>query len=257
MNALSRWASSASCALACALTLSTPAQAFDISEMSASEQDAFGAAVRSYLLENPQVILEAVDQLEQQQASAEAARDEALVAHYLPELQDDGFSWVGGNPDGDITIVEFMDYRCGYCRRAAPEVAKLLEQDGNVRLVIKEFPILGEASLIFSRFAVATKQVAGDDAYKAVHDALLTMRGEPNDVTLRRMADGFGLDTDAIFARMDAPEITEALTRTRALAQNLQISGTPSFVLGQELLRGYLPAAQMQLMIQDIREARG
>lgn len=256
MNAFSRWAVSATCALASSLTLSTPLQAFDISDMSTSEQAAFGNAVRNYLLENPQVILEAVDKIEQQQASAEAARDDALVAQYLSELQDDGFSWVGGNPDGDITIVEFMDYRCGYCRRAAPEITKLLEDDSNIRLVIKEFPILGEASLIASRFAVATKQVAGDDAYKAIHDALIAMRGEPNDVTLRRIANGLDLDADAIFAQMDTSDVTNTLTRTRALAQNMQISGTPSFVLDQELLRGYLPAAQMQLMIQEIRDAR-
>ncbi|UWQ82168.1 DsbA family protein [Leisingera caerulea] len=251
MTLFTRTATAAATALA---LLGAPAQAFDISAMSDAEREAFGEQVREYILDNPELILEAVDLLEQRQQQAEAARDDTLVADNLEELQNDGYSWVGGNPDGDITLVEFMDYRCGYCRRAAPEVEKLLESDGNIRLVIKEFPILGEASVLSSRFAVATKQVAGDDAYKQVHDALIAFGGEPNEVALRRLAEGLSLDADAIFARMDSEEVTAELRQTRELAQKMAISGTPTFVLGTELLRGYLPADQMEIMVAEIRE---
>ncbi|OIQ33671.1 MAG: disulfide bond formation protein DsbA [Alphaproteobacteria bacterium MedPE-SWcel] len=253
MIALTRMAAIA----ACALSLSAPAvRAFDLTTMSAADREAFGAAVRSYLLENPEVILEAVDVLEQQQVSAEAARDTALVAASLSELQNDGYSWIGGNPEGDITLVEFMDYRCGYCRRAAPEIEALLASDSNLRLVVKEFPILGEASVLTSRFAIATRLEAGDAAYKQVHDTLIAFTAEPNEVALRRMAEGLSLDAEAILARMDDPEVTEQLQRTRALAQQLSISGTPTFVLEEEMLRGYLPADQIQIMIEEIRAAR-
>ncbi len=253
MIALTRMAAAA----ACALSLAAPAaQALDLNAMTAEERDAFGAAVRAYLLENPEVILEAVDVLEEQQANAEAARDDAMIAASLDELHNDGYSWVGGNPEGDITLVEFMDYRCGYCRRAAPEVDALLAADDNIRLIVKEFPILGEASVLSSRFAIATKLEAGDAAYKEVHDTLIAFTSEPNEVALRRMAEGLSLDADAILARMDDPEVTEQLQRTRALAQRLSISGTPTFVLEEEMLRGYLPADQMQLMIEEIRAAR-
>ena len=253
MTPFTRTATAAATALA---LLGAPAQAFDISAMSDAERAAFGEQVREYILENPDLILEAIDLLEQQQQQVEAARDDVLVAENLEELQNDGYSWVGGNPDGDITLVEFMDYRCGYCRRAAPEVEKLLESDGNIRLVIKEFPILGEASVLSSRFAVATKQVAGDDAYKQVHDSLIAFGGEPNEVALRRLAEGLSLDADAIFAKMDSEEVTAELRQTRALAQKMAISGTPTFVLGNELLRGYLPADQMEIMVAEIREKR-
>lgn len=253
MTPFTRTATAAATALA---LLGAPAQAFDISAMSDAERAAFGEQVREYILENPDLILEAIDLLEQQQQQAEAARDDVLVAEHLEELQNDGYSWVGGNPDGDITLVEFMDYRCGYCRRAAPEVEKLLESDGNIRLVIKEFPILGEASVLSSRFAVATKQVAGADAYKQVHDSLIAFGGEPNEVALRRLAEGLSLDADAIFAKMDSEEVTAELRQTRALAQKMAISGTPTFVLGNELLRGYLPADQMEIMVAEIREKR-
>lgn len=107
-----------------------------------------------------------------------------------------------------------------------------------------------------SRFAVATKQVAGDDAYKQVHDALLEFSGEPTEVTLRRISDGLGLDSDAIIAAMDSDQVTEEISQTRALAQRMNISGTPSFVLGTEMLRGFLPAAQMQQIANGVREDR-
>ncbi|MEX0329113.1 MAG: DsbA family protein [Ruegeria sp.] len=234
-----------------------PAQALDLNALSDAEKAEFGAQVREYLLENPEVIIEAINILEERNAAAEAEADKQLVADNLEELINDGYSWVGGNPDGDITLVEFMDYRCGYCRRAVPEVASLLESDGNIRLVIKELPILGDASVQSSRFAVATKQVAGDDAYKQVHDALLEFSGEPNEVTLRRISDGLGLDSDAIIAAMDTDAVIEEINKTRALARKLNISGTPSFVLGTEMLRGFLPADQMQQIANGVRAEQG
>ncbi|EEE38634.1 dsba oxidoreductase [Rhodobacteraceae bacterium KLH11] len=230
-----------------------PAQALDLNAMSEAEKVEFGAQVRDYLLQNPQVIIEAINILEERNAAAEAAADKELVAANADALFNDGYSWVGGNPDGDITLVEFMDYRCGYCRRAVSEIASLLAADGNIRLVIKELPILGDASVVSSRFAVATKHVAGDDAYKQVHDALLEFSGEPTEVTLRRLSDGLGLDTDAILAAMNSDAVTEEITQTRLLAQRLQISGTPSFVLGTEMLRGFLPAPQMQQIADGVR----
>ncbi|WP_170605253.1 DsbA family protein [Ruegeria arenilitoris] len=230
-----------------------PVLALDLSALSDDEKAEFGAQVREYLLENPEVIIEAINILEQRNAVAEAEADKQLVAANQEELFNDGYSWVGGNPDGDITLVEFMDYRCGYCRRAVPEVASLLESDGNIRLVIKELPILGEASIMSSRFAVATKQVAGDDAYKQVHDALLEFSGEPNEVTLRRISDGLGLDSDAIIVAMDSDDVTAEINQTRELARKMNISGTPSFVLGTEMLRGFLPADQMQQIADGVR----
>ncbi len=233
--------------------LSQPALAFDPASMSDAEREAFRAEVRAYLMDNPEVIIEAVNKLEERKANAQANADQHLVDLYADEIFEDGYSWVGGNPEGDITLVEFMDYRCGYCRRAVPEVAKLLEQDGNIRLVIKEFPILGEESMISSRFAIATHMVAGDDAYKQVHDALLDFSGDMGEVALRRLADGLSLDADAILERMNSGEVSEVISKNRALAQQLQINGTPTFVLGKELLRGYLPADQMELIVEEQR----
>ncbi|WP_227269656.1 DsbA family protein [Roseobacter weihaiensis] len=234
-------------------TLAGPTAALDLSAMSDEERALFQAEVRSYLLENPQVIMEAVAALEERQAAAQAETDLDLVAQNSDAIFNDGFSYVGGNPEGDITLVEFMDYRCGFCKRAFGEVEKLLEADGNIRFVVKEFPILGEQSLLASRFAIATRLVEGDDAYKSLHDALMTYNGEISLPALRRLADTFGLNASDIEARMDDEAITAELQETRALAQRLQISGTPTFVLHDEMLRGFLPADQLQMIVDEKR----
>lgn len=236
-----------------ALSLALPATALDLSQMSQEERANFRAEIRAYLLDNPEVIMEAVAALEEREQAAQAQADINLVSDNADELFNDGYSFVGGNPDGDITLVEFLDYRCGFCKRAHSEVAKLLETDGNIRLIVKEFPILGEQSVLASRFTVAAKQLEGGAAYKALHDALMEMNGDVNIRTLKRMASTFGLDADAIEARMDDEAVTDEIRRTRALAQRLQITGTPTFVLQDELLRGYLPYDQMQALVEEKR----
>ncbi|MEM6887751.1 MAG: DsbA family protein [Pseudomonadota bacterium] len=233
--------------------LLTPAHALDLGAMSDDERALFREEVRAYLMENPQVIMDAVRALEERQAEVQAEEDTQIIAANADAIFDDGFSFVGGNPEGDVTLVEFMDYRCGFCKRAYNEVEQLLENDGNIRFVIKEFPILGEQSVLASRYAIATRIVAGDQAYKALHDALMVYNGEITIAALRRLAETYALDSEAIEARMQDGEVTEELAATRALAQQLRISGTPSFILEDEVLRGFLPADQMQALVDDLR----
>ncbi|SFG46891.1 DsbA family protein [Sulfitobacter dubius] len=240
-------------AFASALALAAPAGAMDLTELTDAERAQFRAEVRAYLMENPEVILQAVEQMQNNQAQAQLQADFDLVTANADEIFDDGYSWVGGNPDGDITLVEFLDYRCGYCKRAHGEVAKLLETDGNIKLIVKEFPILGDQSLLASRFAVATKQVAGGDAYKQLNDALMAFNGEVSLPALRRLGESFELDVAAIEAKMDSDEVTQEIAQTRALAQTLQITGTPTFVMQDEMLRGYLPYDQMMALVEEKR----
>ena len=236
-----------------ALALSGPTQAMDLTELTDAERVQFRAEVRAYLMENPQVIMEAVSQLQAKEAEAQAQADFTLVSDNADAIFNDGYSFVGVNPDGDITIVEFMDYRCGYCKKAFTEVEKLINGDGNIRFIVKELPILGEQSMIASRFAIATKLVAGDEGYKSVHDALMSFNGDITPTSLGRLADSFCLDADAITEKMDSAEVTEEIAQTRALAQILSISGTPTFVMQDELLRGYLPYDQMKAILEEKR----
>jgi protein-disulfide isomerase len=230
------------------LSLSLPALAQD-----AANDEAFGERVRAYLLENPHVIMEAVGVLQQREDAAAAMADQDMIAAQMDALTNDGFSWVGGNPDGDITVVEFMDYRCGYCKKAYPEVESLLSADGNIRFIVKEFPILGEQSILGSQFAIAAHIVAGDDAYKAVHDTLMSYNGEITAESLSRLADSLDLDGAAILAKLDDPEVVRRISENRALGKALDISGTPTFVVQNQMVRGYVPAEQLQKMVDQLR----
>lgn len=240
-------------ALVMGLWMATTATAFDIDAMTDDERAAFGAAVRAYLLENPQVIMEVVDVLERQQAEAAAANDRLMAETFANELQSDGYSFVGGNPDGDITVVEFIDYRCGFCRRAHPEVAELLSADGDIRLVIKEYPILGEQSVLASRFAIATLQLEGPEAYKAIGDALIALESNVTETSLGRLAEAFGLDPVPLIAHMGSPQVSAVIESNYALGQAMQISGTPTFVFENRMIRGYLPLTEMQGLIEELR----
>ena len=222
--------------------------------MTDAERLAFRAEVRAYLLENPEVLTEAIAILEDRQAADAAAQDIKRLTENHAAIFQDAASWTGGNPDGDITIVEFMDYRCSYCRKAWSEVDELVSTDGNIRFVVKEFPILGEASDLSSRFAIATLQLAGPDAYKSAHDALITLRGEATKPVLERLAGDLGLDAAAIMARMAAPEVTSVIEANHALAQTLDISGTPTFVVQGTMLRGYAPLDDMRAIVKDARK---
>ncbi|WP_126976714.1 DsbA family protein [Frigidibacter oleivorans] len=241
--------------LAAALAVSgLPAGAFDIRAMTPEESAAFGEAVRGYLMQNPGVLMEVIGELEAQQAEAQAAGEAELVAANRAAIFEDGHSWVGGNPEGSVTLVEFIDYRCGYCRKAHAEVADLVQSDGDIRYVVKEFPILGEDSVLAARFAVAALRVAGAEAYKALHDGFYTgFRGEVTEANLIRFAEELDLDGTAIAAAMDSPEVERVLAENHALADRLQIQGTPTFVLGDQLVRGYLPEEQMRAIVAEVR----
>lgn len=241
-----------STALAATL-LAGPALATDLTEMTEAETAAFGQAVRAYLMENPQVIIEAVNELERRQQAAQGDRDIDLIAANRADIFDDGFSHVGGNPEGDVTLVEFIDYRCGYCRKAHDEVKQLVESDGNIRFIVKEFPILGPDSLESSKFAIAVHEVAGDAAYEAAHDALIRLGGTVNEASLRRLAETLELDAEAVLAEMESDTVARRIGETRELAQQLQINGTPTFVLDDTLLRGYLPLDAMRQVVEESR----
>lgn len=237
-----------------ALALASPVAALDLANMSNAERQILREEIRNYLLENPEVIMEAVSILEQRDAVAQARADENLVATHAENLFDDDHSWIGGNPEGDITLVEFIDYRCGFCRRAAPDVEELVSSDGNIRIIVKEFPILGEQSLMASRFAISALQTEGDEAYKAVHDALLTFEGDITERSLNRLGNALGLDADAIINAMDSPDVNDVIAQNHQLGRALQINGTPSFVMENRLLRGFLPLDQMRELAADLRQ---
>lgn len=236
-----------------ACLMGTAALAGGLGEMSEAERAAFQAEVKAYLLENPEVLVEAMDVLQSRQDAAAVDRDLEMMAANKDKIFNDGVSWVGGNLDGDITVVEFVDYRCGYCRKAHDEVAELVKSDGNIRFVLKEFPILGEDSITSSKFAISVLQLHGNESYKQVHDALIALRGSPDADTLARLAADLGLDPAPILARMDAPEVAAVIEANHALGKTMEVSGTPTFVVDQTMVRGYVPLDGMRQIVAGQR----
>jgi protein-disulfide isomerase len=236
-----------------ATLLATAALAGGLGDMTTEERAAFREEVRLFLLENPEVIVEAMTELQNREDLAAAERDAAMLQTNADALFQSSADWVGGNPDGDVTVVEFMDYRCSYCRKAHDEVNELITSDGNIRYVIKEFPILGEASLVASQFAIAVQLIHGADAYKAAHNALMTMRGDPSAETLTRLAADMGLDAAPILEKMASDEVNAVIQANHELASIMEISGTPTFVIDGTLLRGYVPLDGLQQIVADER----
>ena len=240
------------------LTLATSmAAAFDIESMSEGERAAFRSEVRDYLLENPEVLMEAISVLEARRERETVARDSEQIERLSDEIFNDGISYVGGDPNGDVTLVEFLDYRCGFCKRAFPAVEELVASDGNIRYIVKEFPILGEQSTLAAQYAIAAKLVAGDADYKYVHDTLMLHDGAVTEGFLVRTSRALGLDHDAITEAMDSEEVALAIGKNHALAQALNVQGTPGFILGDIILRGFLELEQMREIVADIRASRG
>ena len=237
-----------------ALAAALPAQAFDLTAMSEGERAAFRTEVRAYLMDNPEVLMEAIDVLQKKQQQEEVNADIAMLGDNHDAIFNDANSWAGGNLDGDITVVEFTDYRCGYCRKAHEEVSELVKSDGNIRFVVKEYPILGEQSLISSRFAIAVRQIAGDDSYYKAHEALITLRGDATPESLGALAVELGLDKAEVLAKMDTPEVTAVIDANHALGTTMDINGTPTFVIKGTMVRGYVPLDGMRQIIEEQRK---
>ena len=225
------------------------------SAMSEADRTALRAEIRSYLLDHPEVLMEAIAVLDKRRDAKAAADDAAMLKANADAIFHDPDSWVGGNPSGDVTLVEFMDYRCGYCRKALGEVADLVKSDGNIRFVVKEFPILGAQSDAAARFAIAVRQLHGDAAYAKVHEALMTMAGDVTPASLAKVAAAAGVgDLGAVRARMDSPMVQAVIDANLALGQKLAISGTPTFVVEDTMLRGYVPLAGMRQIVAAARK---
>jgi protein-disulfide isomerase len=216
----------------------------------ADEPDPFEQRVREYLLENPEVIMEALQILQQRQRAAQAENLKRTITERSEDILNDPAAPVGGNPAGDVTLVEFFDYNCTYCRRVAPTVRELDQADPGLRLVYKEFPILGPGSHFAARAALASGR---QGKYLAFHNALMQATGQVTEETVMEVASAVGLDLEQLRADMQDPAIQQAIARNLQLAEALGITGTPSFVIGQEVVPGAVDLRTLQSLITRTR----
>ena len=217
------------------------------------QRKAIEQVVREYLENNPEVLIDALKSLRKRQEAEKKAHTRAALASRRSELENDPATPIGGNTKGNVTLVEFFDYQCGFCKRVLPAVQELLRGDGNIRIVFKEFPILGAQSVIAARAALAAwKQ--DHDRYSKFHFALMAAKGKLSEDKVMAVAAKSGLDVDRLRRDMTAPEIDRALQKNFRLAEDLGIRGTPVFVIGDRLVPGAIDLKTFQKLIAEARQ---
>ena len=216
-------------------------------------QDEFDGRVRDYLMNNPEVIIQAVQGLEARKKRADLTEVQDALKARADEIFRDPDSPVGGNAQGDVTLVEFFDYNCPYCRRMAPVLIDAESADPKLRIVFKEFPILGPNSEFAARAALAAQR---QNRYVAFHHALMGVKGTVNEDSVLTAAADVGLDIERLKADMQEPTIQGAIDRNLALAAALRINGTPGFVIGDQILRGATELNVLQGMINQARKPK-
>lgn len=219
--------------------------------LSPEQQKAVRDLVKEYLLKNPEVIVEALRELRRREQEAKRKATRAALAKYRDEIVSDKDAPVGGNPNGNVTIVEFFDYQCGYCKRVMQTVIDSTKQDGNIRLVFKEFPILGPASVIASEAALAARK---QGKYEAFHFALMGHKGQLSRDAIMDIAKSVGLDVEKLKDDMNSPEIKAIIVKNHRLARALAIQGTPAFVIGDQLVPGALDRGTLNRLVARARQ---
>ena len=229
-----------------ALVLGGIAGAVTANLQSSNTPQDIGASVESFIRDNPQTVLDIL-----RDASIQAREDAKTQAINLVRT-DDGKT-IFGNPDGDVTIYEFSDYNCGYCKRSYADLMRAVEADGNIRVVVKELPILAQTSLDAAMVALAAAEFG---KYPAVHDALMTLQGPISTATLDEIIANVGLDKAEVTDFIARPETQAMIEKNRELATALKVSGTPAFVIGNEFAPGAISFSDIMGMVERAREEK-
>ena len=239
--------------LATAPSAETPAsQAAPLARaFSESQKKEIEAIIKDYLLGNPEVLVEAQNALEAKMDKVQSERMALAIKDNAAELYRPAASPIV-NATGDVPVIEFFDYNCGFCKKAFPEVSQLIDSDKKIRLILKEFPILAKGSEEASRVALAAKM---QGKYWEFHRAMLENPGQANEASALRVAERLGLDMARLKKDMLAPEVKKEIDATHALANKMGIQGTPHFIVGDRIIAG-APENLLELLNKNAAEVR-
>lgn len=212
---------------------------------------ALNPMIERYLLENPRILQRVSEALDVELRTAQAEESREAIAAMHTQIYEDPDHVVLGNPEGDVTLVEMFDYNCSYCRQAMPELVTLLAEDPDLKVILKEFPILSQESADAARVSVLVGRSDAD--YWAFHQRLFTARGQVNRETALQAAQEVGLNRITLELEMDTPEVGAVLERSYQLAQALNISGTPTYIIGNELIPGAIGIDGLRTRIANMR----
>lgn len=239
-------------AVGCGSVLAVSAE--EASPFTEAQRKGIEAIIKDYLVKNPEVLQEAIAEGEKRQLETQRLAQSAALKESREALLNSPNDVVAGNPSGDVTMVEFFDYNCGYCRKALSDVQALIKADPKLRVVIKDFPVLGPESVEASQVAVAVKQQLKGDKLFEYHQKLLETKGRVNGARAVEVAKALGVDVAKLQKDMAGPEVKAVLTENRALGDKLGLSGTPAFVIGDEIIPGAVGVEPIRKTITDVRQ---
>ena len=208
--------------------------------------------IHDYIVKNPDVITEAVQALQTRDDQDRETKQKALISSRSKELQDSPEGTVIGNPKGNVTLVEFFDYNCGYCKSLFPSLLETIKADGQVKLVLKEFPILGPSSIVASKAALASVK---QNKYSEFHIALIGHKGALTEDSIMKVAKDVGLDVDRLQKDMKGDDIQKTIQRNEDLGKALQVNGTPAIVIGNTFVPGAISKDELKKLITEARKS--
>ena len=244
------------CMLAAATVLGTalPAGVASAQSFSAPQRSEIEGIIKDYLIKHPEVLEEVMKELEKRQTVAEAEKAQKTITDNAEILFNSPRQVVLGNPKGDVTVVEFFDYNCGYCKRALTDMLDLMKGDSNLRIVLKDFPVLGEGSVQAAQVAIALKMQDKDSKkYLDFHQKLLTGRGAADKAKAMAVAKEVGADMARLEKDMASQEVKATLEETFKLAEPLGLNGTPSYVIGKNVVIGAVGLAELKSKVNTAR----
>ena len=221
--------------------------------LSKFERGEIESIIKEYIQNNPEKIIEAIQNLRLKEEVKKHEKIKNNLINFQSELFNDPDTPVGGNQNGDVTIVEFFDYRCGYCKRVLPDLIKLIALDKDIRFIFKEFPILGPQSITASKAGLAA-WILDKTKYQSFHKAMMKAKGATTKSRVMNLAANSGYDVNDLQKTMNTPRIDKILEKNYSLAKALDINGTPAFIIGDKVIRG---AIDLETLKNLISEARG
>lgn len=240
---------------ACAsIALSVPQPANAQQSFSADQRTALEAIVKEVLLKNPEIIQEALVELERRQQQAQVDAQKQVLVTERAAIFDAPKNAIAGNPQGDVTLVEFFDYNCGFCKRSLVDLQELIKGDPKLKVVLKDFPVLGADSVEASRVAIAVKNQLKGEKYWNFHVALMSVRGRVNGAKALEVAKEQGANLDQVRKDMESAETRAAIEETVVLGDRLGLTGTPAFIIADEIVFGAVGVEQIKTRIDAVRK---
>ena len=212
--------------------------------------------IKNYILDNPEIIIEAIEIFQKKQSSNALKKEKEIIKSLNSELYNDSNSHFFGNENSQLKVVEFIDYNCGYCKKNHEIIMNILEENNDIKYIIKELPILGESSLLASKFAIIIYLIDGPKIYEKFFDSLMRYNNQLNLEILTKISKKVGSSVENFDSYFNSDEVNNIILRNLSLADKLSIEGTPTFIIENNVIRGFISFDQFQEIIDNLRKKK-